>query len=254
MKRNIALQLYSLRAEVAQQGMASILKQVADMGYSEVEPAGFGDLSVQDFVKACGDNGLKICSSHTPGCNPDNIDQAIETAGILGLKWMCVGYGSDQFKTLDTIKAAAERTNIVIDKLEAAGLTAFQHNHYWEFALLDGRLKYEHYIDLCPRIKLELDVFWSANFGANNAVAMVKRFADRVVLLHVKDGMFPANPEDRTVDLRPLGTGMLDIPGVAAAVPENVTQIIVELDKSNIDMTESVRMSHDYLVKAGLGK
>jgi len=251
MKRKVALQLYTLRAEVAKEGMASILKQVKEMGYEEVEPAGFGDLSPKDFAKACADNGLAICSAHS-SCTPETVSQAIDILGELGLKWQCVGYGPDQFKDLDTIKATAERTNIVIDKMEAAGISVFQHNHYWEFALLEGRLKYDYYIDLCPRIKLELDAFWSANFGANDAVAMTKRFADRIVLLHVKDGMFPANPDDRKVDLRPLGNGQLDIPGIAAAAPANVSQIIVELDSSNIEIKESVRISHDYLVKAGL--
>jgi sugar phosphate isomerase/epimerase len=250
MKRKIGLQLYSLRAEIKEQGMAAILKQVKEMGYSEVEPAGFGDLTAKEFATACADNGLTICSAHSIPF--DNIAEAVDILGTLGLKWVCIGYGPDQFKDLDSIKATAEKSNKIIDQFEANSITVFQHNHYWEYALLDGRIKYDYYLDLVPRVKLELDIFWAANFGANEAAPLVKRYADRMVLLHLKDGMFPANPEDRTVDMRPLGEGQLDIPAIAAATPENVSQIIVELDKSNIDMVESVRRSHDYLLKAGL--
>ena len=251
MKRKIGLQLYSLRAEIKAQGMAAVLKQVKEMGYSEVEPAGFGDLTPKEFATACADNGLTICSAHSIPF--DNIAEAVDILGTLGLKWVCIGYGPDQFKDLDSIKATAEKSNKIIDQFEANGITVFQHNHYWEYALLDGRIKYDYYLDLVPRVKLELDIFWAANFGANEAVPLVKRYADRMVLLHLKDGMFPANPEDKTVDMRPLGEGQLDIPGIAANMPDRISQIIVELDRSNIDMTESVRRSHDYLVRCGVG-
>ena len=251
MKRKIGLQLYSLRAEIKEQGMAAILKQVKEMGYSEVEPAGFGDLTAKEFATACADNGLTICSAHSIPF--DNIAEAVDILGTLGLKWVCIGYGPDQFKDLDSIKATAEKSNKIIDQFEANSITVFQHNHYWEYALLDGRIKYDYYLDLVPRVKLELDIFWAANFGANEAAPLVKRYADRMVLLHLKDGMFPANPEDRTVDMRPLGEGQLDIPAIAANMPDRISQIIVELDRSNIDMTESVRRSHDYLVRCGVG-
>lgn len=253
MKRKIALQLYTLRDEIDKLGMPEILRQVAAMGYQEVEPAGFGKLTPREFATACADNGLKICSAHCIPSDPDDISKGVDMAGELGLKWVCIGYGPAQFKTLDNIKATAERSNLIIDKFAENGISVFQHNHYFEFALLNGRLKYDYYIDLCPRIKLELDVFWAANYGANDPVAMTKRFADRMVLIHVKDGIFPADPEEHILDLRPLGEGQLDIPAVMANTPDSISQIIIELDNSNIDMTESVRRSHDYLVRAGLG-
>ncbi|MBQ7651422.1 MAG: sugar phosphate isomerase/epimerase [Victivallales bacterium] len=252
MKRKIGLQLYSLRKEVEAQGMPAILKLVKEMGYQQVEPAGFGKLTAKEFAQACKDTGLEISSAHIP-CALETISETIDTAKTLGLEYVCIGYGPDQFKDMDTIKASAEKSNAIIEKLEAAGLKAFQHNHYWEFALLEGYLKYKYYLDLVPKVKLELDVFWAGNFGANDPVEMVKRFAPKMQFLHLKDGFYPANPDDHTyVEMRPLGEGQLDIPAIAAATPDNVQQIIVELDKSNIDMTESVRRSHDYLVSAGL--
>ena len=91
----------------------------------------------------------------------------------------------------------------------------------------------------------------------NNTVLLFSKVPEtglvKTRLSILKDGMFPANPEDRTVDMRPLGEGQLDIPAIAANMPDRISQIIVELDRSNIDMTESVRRSHDYLVRCGVG-
>lgn len=252
MKRKLALQLYTLRALVAEKGMEYVLELVKSLGYSQVEPAGFGKLTPAEFAQACKNLGLEICSAHS-GCTLDTIQQTIDTVGALGLKYVCLGYGPDAFKDMDSIKATADNSNAIIDKLAAAGLKTFQHNHYWEFALFEGRLKYEYYLDLCTKTELELDVFWSANFGKNDAVAMVKRFADRITFLHLKDGLFPANPDKHEeMQMCPLGNGQLDIPAIAAATPDRVQQIIVELDSSNVEIVESVRRSHDYLASQGL--
>lgn len=252
MKRKLALQLYTLRQMVAEKGMKTVLELVKSLGYSQVEPAGFGELTAAQFAQACKDNGLEICSSHT-GCTLETIQQTIDTVSALGIKYVCLGYGPDAFKDMDAIKATADNSNAIIDKLAEAGLKTFQHNHYWEFELLEGRLKYQYYLDLCTRTELELDVFWSANFGKNDAVAMVRRFADRISFLHLKDGLFPANPDNHAeMQMCPLGNGQLDIPAIAAATPDRVQQIIVELDSSNVEIVESVRRSHDYLAAQGL--
>ena len=253
MKRKLAVQLYSMRAEVAKDGMDSVLRTVAEIGFLAVEPAGFGDLSITEFVAACKKYDLEICSAHGAPLKGDSIQEAVDFAGALGLKSLCCGYGPNDFKDIDAIKATAYNTFTILQKLASAGLGLYQHNHYWEFDILNGRLKYDLYVEYCPQILFQLDAFWSANFGANDAVAMARHYAGRIVSLHVKDGVFPPVPADRKVDLRPLGEGQLDIPGICAVVPDSVGHIIVELDSAPIDMTEAIRRSYTYLVNAGLG-
>ncbi len=260
-KRALAVQLYSLRNE-AEKDFVGVLKTVADIGYKAVEPAGFYNLSLSEFKKIITDLGLEMYSSHRPWCSIDNIEESIDQAGELGLKQVVCGYGPDDFKDLDAIKATAEKTSIMQEKLEKAGLTLFQHNHYWEFERLNGKLKYQIYAELCPKVKFQIDAFWSSNFGTENPAEMVKLFADRMILLHVKDGILKRNEAelrivngtyDRKVDLRPLGEGEMDIPAVLAATPDSIDNIVVELDYCSIDMTEAIRRSYDYLVKAGFG-
>ncbi len=263
MKRKLAVQLYSLRNEAEKQGIANVLKTVAQIGFKGVECCGFHELkTAAEFKKVCSDLGLELASSHRPWCNIDNIDESIDIAGDMGLKRIVCGYGPDDFKDLDTIKATAEKTNIMVERTAAAGFELFQHNHYWEFDKIDGRLKYEIYAELCPKVKFQLDAFWSANFGLNDAAEMMKKFYDRVVLIHMKDGIL-VDPQsalkivngtyEKKLELRPLGEGDLNIPEILDAAPTNIDNVIIELDNSPYDMTYSLRRSYEYLMMIGQG-
>ena len=106
----------------------------------------------------------------------------------------------------------------------------------------------------------QIDAYWSTNFGEENAVENVKKFADRTILLHMKDGVLrQAKAEqtmvngllDRKIDLVPLGCGDMDIKGVIEAAPDTVRAVIVELDYCNIDMTEAIAKSYKYMTENG---
>jgi sugar phosphate isomerase/epimerase len=136
-------------------------------------------------------------------------------------------------------------------KLHRAGITLFQHNHYWEFAPVEGRLAYDWYVEDCgPLVTFELDAYWSANHGANDPAAMVRKLADRIPLLHVKDG-----PLQKDKAMQPLGTGTMDIPAVIKACNEKVLRwVIVELDYCEMDMVEAVAQSYTYMTRNGLAQ
>ena len=261
MKRALGVQLYSLRS-YAEKDFVSVLKKVAEIGYQVVEPAGFWNLSPAEFKKIIDDLGLKILSSHSPWARKlDDVAPIVETMGILGLKNCVCGYGPDDFKDLDAIKRTAENTCQLQAAFEAQGSTLFQHNHYWEFERLDGRYKYDIYRELCPKVKFEIDCFWSTNKGAEDPVAILKQYAADTVLIHMKDGVCrqeTANAGmkngllDMKVDLMPLGTGTLPIPELVKAMPEQVPTIIVELDYCVIEMWQAIEQSYRYMIDNGL--
>ena len=247
----LSVQLYSLRAE-AEKDFVSVLKRVADIGYAGVEPAGFWNLTPAEFKKIVTDLGMEVSSTHSPWCRSiDNVNEAVEVAGILGIDKVACGYGRDEFKDIDSIKALADIVNPMQAKLAENGITLFQHNHDFEFARLeDGRLAYEVYLDYCPNIKLELDTYWSANFGKEDPYEMLKKFSSRAILLHIKDGDF--NPE-RT--MLACGDGVMNFPHVLEAMNQDVTQwLVVELDACKTDMFEAVEKSYNYLTQNGLAK
>jgi sugar phosphate isomerase/epimerase len=245
----ISLQLYSLR-ERSTTDFTGVIKDVAAMGYAGVEPAGFYNLTPKEFRKVVEGEGMVVSSSHGPWASPDNLQQVIETAGTLGTDLVSSGFGPDQFATLDAITRTAETVSGMAEKLRAAGLSLFMHNHYWEFEMLDGRLKYDIFAELAPTVVFEIDTYWAANFGANDPAAMVGRFAAHAPLLHIKDG-----PMKKDMPMVAVGKGRMPIERVVkAANPAVLRWLVVELDECGTDMTKAVRESCRYLMKKGLGQ
>ena len=244
----IGLQLYTLRDE-AQKDFVAVLKRVASIGYTGVEPAGLFGLKPKEFRRIVEDLGMVISSTHSPGAKADNLPETIETLGELGLTNAVCGYGEKEFKNLDSITEIAKTVEEMAEKLRTAGITLAMHNHWWEFEELDGRVKLDSFAELAPNVGFELDTYWAANFGANDPVELVQRYADRCPLLHIKDGML--DPERAQVAV---GSGKMDIPGVIKAASDVTEWLIVELDDSDTDMFECVESSYRYLIDNGLAE
>ncbi|MFA7229960.1 MAG: sugar phosphate isomerase/epimerase [Victivallaceae bacterium] len=261
----ISVQLYSLRAE-AEKDFVGVLKRLAKIGYKGVEPAGFWNLTPKELKKIVTDLGMKISSTHSPWANPQNLNQVIEVAGELDIDLVACGYGPAEFKDMNAIKATADMVNGMQEKLAAAGITLFQHNHYWEFDKIDGRIIYDIYAELCPKVKFELDTYWAANFGQENAAEQVKKFKDRCVLLHIKDGALikggtqaaSESCKDSILEIKAaamvaVGSGSNNIKEIIAAADEKVTRwMIVELDRCATDMFGAIEQSYKYLTSKGL--
>ncbi len=261
----ISIQLFTLRDESAVD-FPGVLRRVAEIGYKGVEGAGFYGLTPREFRKIVEDLGMVISSCWTPGSTPDIVDEVIETFGEMGTNLAVTGFNRENFADLDEIKRTAEIVSLLTSKFAAAGITLSIHNHAWEFEKIDGRLKQDILVELCPDVQFELDTYWAANYGANDAAGMVRRFAKRCPLLHIKDGpMVPPdmaiNPETGKLEpspganaaLLPVGSGKNDIKGIVAAMDPAVTQwIVIEQDNSDTDMFECVEKSYRYLVGNGL--
>ena len=247
MPKPIAVQLYSIRESIKENGFPGPLKRIADIGYKAVEPAGFFNVRPGELRKMVEDLGMTICSSHSPWAKPENLSECMDFACLLGLDTIVCGYGPDAFKTLDDFKATTEKTSKMAEVAARNGFTLFQHNHYWEFERIDGRLKYDIYRELCPAVKYEIDCFWSTNKGQEDAVAMLREFAKDTILLHMKDGLL-----DMKIDLMPLGTGDLPIPALVAEAPAAVKAVVVELDYCSEEMFGALEKSYRYMVGNGI--
>ena len=240
-KRKMALQLYTLRNEGQKMGMDYVLKAVSDMGYMGVEPAGFYDMTPEQFVEACQKYNLEIVSAHMP-LDLKCAKATIKTAKMMGLKHLICGYGKDAFKDLKAIKATAKLTSQLCDICEDNGMKLVQHNHAHEFEMLNGKLKYDIYSELCPKVFFQMDIYWATNFFTNCEIEMMERFHDRIALLHLKDGVGTG-----TIHMRPLGEGKLDIAGICEVCPDSIDNIIVELDATPINQLLAVQYSYDFM-------
>jgi sugar phosphate isomerase/epimerase len=244
----ISLQLYTLR-EAAKENFTKVLEDVAEIGYTGVEPAGFHGMTPREFRTVVEDLGMTVSSSHGPWIRgKENVQEAIDTAGELGIDLACSGFGKEMYATVDDVKKTAELVNSFVEPLKKAGISLFMHNHYWEYEKFDGRLAYDIFAELCPDVLFEIDAYWAANFGANDPAEEVRKLKDRMPLLHIKDG--PLTKED---PMQALGQGKMDISAVIEAADENVLRwVIVELDRCATDMVTAVKESYTYLIENGL--
>lgn len=259
----LSIQLYTLRAE-AEKDFPGVLRRLAAIGYKGVEPAGFFGFTPKELRNFTEDLGMVISSTHSPWARPDNLEEVIDGCGELGVTLVAGGYGEAEFASIEAIKKTAEITARMHEKLTSAHLTLVIHNHQWEFEKIDGRIKHEIFAELCPEVKFELDTYWAANFGENSAPEMVRRFAKRSPLLHIKDGPMIRPPSTcnaatdvlevvPSASLLPVGSGKNDIEGIIGAMDPAVTQwLVVEQDNSDTDMFECVAASYRYLVEHGL--
>src|SRR6202453_1010129 len=77
------IQLYSVRSDI-ERDAPSALKQIAAIGYKEVEPAGFGSAkTASEFRKALDDSGLKCPSAHLL-FDLHNLQKTFDDANALG--------------------------------------------------------------------------------------------------------------------------------------------------------------------------
>ena len=245
----VALQLYSLR-EDAKSDFVGVLKTVADMGYVGVETAGLHDMSAAEVRKVLDDLGLVCCSTHGPLPTKEAIGQRVDEAGALGTDMLISGLGPKQFESAEAQKESFDALGQAVAVCADAGVKFGYHNHWWEFAEVDGVLPYEAMLQAVPGMFSQMDVYWASNFGAVDVPAVLARHAARVPVLHIKDG-----PLVRGEPHTAVGAGKMDIPAVIQAADENVLQwLVVELDDCATDMTQAVRESCKYLVGEGLAR
>lgn len=79
----IGIQLYTVR-EAAQEDFLGVLKQIADIGYKGVEPAGLHGHDPAEIRKVLDKLGMVCCSSHGPLVTADNLNEQADIARTLG--------------------------------------------------------------------------------------------------------------------------------------------------------------------------
>jgi len=260
MPKPIGLQLYTLR-EQAKADFLGVLRKVAETGYVAVEFAGLHGQTPQQVRAWLDDLGLVACSAHMGLTTKDNLQQQVDAAAALGFQTIVGGWKREDWDSLDGIRRAAEAWQHAAELLKPHGLSAAYHNHWWEMkqfysetqptkrgavVMLEPKNpKYglEIFAEAAPAVGLQIDVYWACNFGKVDAPALVKKWAKRAPLLHLKDGPLVEGQPHTAV-----GAGKMDIPAVVAAADKKVLKwLIVELDSCATDMTQAAVDSYTYL-------
>jgi sugar phosphate isomerase/epimerase len=234
-KGPLAVQLWSFRNDF-KTDVPGTLKRVRELGFTNVELAGYYGMTAKQFRAELDKAGLRAVSMHIEyQAARDRIDQVIQDAKILGVQYVGVPWIKSPF-TRDDCLAAIQVFNQAGSKLAANGLKFFYHLHGYEFvpdAGGKGTLFDLLMTKTNPRfVSMQLDTAHVAYPGQDPALLMQK-YPGRFSSLHLKDVRGDVVGDNSGIfkdeDGRPLGEGKINWPSVLkSARKEGVRWYIVE--------------------------
>lgn len=242
----IGIQLYTVRSDM-ERDFEGTLARVAEIGYREVEFAGYFGRSASDVRAVLGRVGLAAPSSHVglPDFRRD-VDGVIATASAIGHNYLVVPWlDVAERRTLDDYRRIGQELNRIGEKVRAAGMRLGYHNHDFELARIDGRIPLDVLLEESnPNlVVLELDLYWAVK-GGIDPVTYLGQYPGRVHLVHVKDSA--GAPEHRMVDV---GKGTIDFAHIfARGELAGIRHAFVEHDNPP-STSETMRASYQHLAQ-----
>lgn len=255
--------LYTLR-DLMDQDPKAVLKDVAEMGYVNIEATNYQDgkfygMAPAEFKTYLENLGLVPLSVHQGGVTLENADQYIADTKAAGFTYFVIPVPPMGMFTFDRETMSMgmngtpeEITDILITlakKCKAAGLELLYHNHNFELkpdangvVLLDYMLE-----NTDPElVNFQMDLYWMNNGGAD-PVAYFDRYPGRFKIWHVKD-------MDEQGRFAPAGTGKIDFKRILAAREKSgMEYYIVEQDMTfdGMQPMEAIQISYDNLKTLG---
>ena len=142
----LSLQLWSLR-EDTKRDFAGTMAKVAEIGFTGVETAGFGNLSPEEAAQAMKDAGLLCSGMHVPiDAFRSNLNEVVLHAQMFGTTNLIVPhFPPAMLQSAEAFMALGAELDALGQKLRAYGMQLHYHNHGFEIARYAGRLG----IDCC---------------------------------------------------------------------------------------------------------
>jgi sugar phosphate isomerase/epimerase len=192
----ISVQLYTLRDQL-RIDLESSLAELAEIGYTRVEHAGFVGRTAAEFRAALDAAGLRATSGHVGIPQPFDAsawEQSLADANVVGNEYIVhpfFGQGpTGPIRDGAVYRAFARDLNRAGALARRAGLSFGYHNHQAEFLRQDGGSRTGYDIltgETDPSlVHLEVDLFWAFR-GAADPVDLIHRLRGRIKQVHVKD-------------------------------------------------------------------
>lgn len=265
-KKEVAIQLYSVRSLLdkvdnkdgkCDPAYISLLKNLADMGYTGVEAANYNNGKFYDrtplqFKKDVESVGLKVLSSHctrplsdeelASGDYSESLawwDQCIADHKAAGMKYIVAPWMSVP-KTLKDLETYCAYFNEIGKRCKQQGLSFGYHNHAHEFQKVEGQVMYDYMLEHTnpEYVFFQMDLYWVVR-GQNSPVDYFKKYPGRFEIFHIKDH-------------REIGqSGMVGFDAIFAnAKTAGVRHLVAEIENYSMPVEESVKESLDYLLNA----
>lgn len=238
----IGLQLYTVR-DLMRTDVARTLEQVAEVGYREVEFAGyFGEAPAR--IRGLLDGlGLSSPSSHLSlrEIGPD-LARTLDLAQTIGHRYLVVpSLDPQDRRTPDDYRRVAGVLNRAGEAARPRGLRVAYHNHDFELQPIEGVLPFDVLLrDTDPALVFfEMDFYWMAS-GRADPLMYFERHPGRFHLCHLKD-------RDRRGRMADVGDGHLDFPAILRGRERaGLRHYFVERDDPP-DPLASIRASYRFL-------
>ncbi|WP_044482092.1 sugar phosphate isomerase/epimerase family protein [Paenibacillus antibioticophila] len=275
----IGLQMFNLKNKIAEIGIYETFRKIKDLGFSYVEISNIemSNDNVTELRRASSAFGITIVSVSAlletfPGVPGESLtqdfDKIVNDCKQLGCNTIRIGMMP--FHLIghkDKIIAYIQEAETIAEQLAAHGIELHYHNHHIEFEKYDGKYLLEIMLNSTSKLGFELDVHWVQR-GGENPIEIIKRFAGRISLLHLKDfrvGRIQAVEEDfkdiskfmykfnNNIEFAELGLGNLDIKGIMeTGLASGVKYFLVEQDDTyGKDPFDCLETSARYLRQLG---
>ncbi|WP_297689755.1 sugar phosphate isomerase/epimerase [uncultured Anaerococcus sp.] len=263
-------------------GPYETFKKLNEIGYKSVEVSQVetSKENIDQIIRACKDFDIEVASmsaaveSMFPGQESldTDFDKIVADCKAVGTDLLRIGMlPFDKMASLEKAIEFAKKANDFALKLKEEGIKLYYHNHHVEFVRYDGKYLLDIIAENAPELGFELDVHWVQR-GGENPVNILKKYAGKVELVHLKDyEVMPLTMEDvdllRTdmeafrlafdnrVRFAPLGQGSLPLKECAdQAIASGCRYLLVEQDSSyGRDPFNELKISYDWLVANGYG-
>lgn len=275
----IGIQMMMLKGKVDQMGAYETLKKCAELGFHcvEISQIEMSEKNVADIKRACDEFDIKVAAMSAslepmmPGMPGEflttHFDKIVQDCKTLDCNFLRIGMlpmtcmGSRE-KALDFV----QRTDDMAKKLLEHGIELYYHNHHIEFIKYDGETLLDIIKNNTKYMGFELDVHWVQRGGAN-PIQVIKDFAGRVKLLHLKDYritevVMPEGPFEikkfmdaftGVIQFAEVGEGILPMKEIIEAGLESGSEyfLIEQDDQYGRDPFDCLITSRDNLIKMG---
>lgn len=203
----IGVQLMMVKDKVATEGMFDVLGRIAELGYTSVEVSqvptdeaniaalerGRAELGVEVAAMSV---GLQSGPTNTGDALDADFDKVVDNCRRLGCRHLRIGMMPfSAMLSKDAVIGFAQLAEEAAGRLAAEGITLSYHNHHVDFAKHDGETLFEIVRRTSPSLHFEIDVHWVQR-GGRDPVAVLREYAGRTELVHLKDyriGVLPAS-------------------------------------------------------------
>ena len=249
LKTTLGIQLYSVRDDMEKDPLGT-LKQLATMGYKDVEHANYVDrkfygYTASEFKKVLNGLGLKMSSGHSvmsgkhwDESSKDFTDvwkQTIEDAAIAGQRYVVSPWLDESLRTnYDELVSFLDVFNKCGELCKKSGLKFGYHNHDFEFSnSLNGKIIYDIILDNTdPALVTQQMDIGNMYEGGGRPLDLLKKYPGRFESMHVKDEILAPKKEGSkaTYESSVLGKGIVPVKEVVDLAKKigGTTEFIIE--------------------------